>query len=426
MINNAIQAQPFPYQPFSKKQQKVLTWWLPNSPCFDQDMIIADGSIRSGKTVSMTESFLLWSLGNFKNSDFILSGKSSGALERNVLRPGFQMLAAKNIPYNYIRGANKVLQIGTNNYYCFGGNDERSQDFVQGMTGAGALFDEVALMPESFVNQCIARCSVPGSRFWFNCNPENPMHFFKKDFIDKAALKHALYIHFTMADNLSLTKEIRERYERMYTGVYYKRYIKGIWVIAEGAIYKDSWADDLIFNDATASPTLKNSLMLSRYILVDYGTTNPQVYLDVYDDGEILHQVKEYYWDSKTEGRQKTDAQYADDLEEFIGENKDACVIVPPEAASFKAELSQRGIYHIDADNEVLDGIRAVSVMFSTKRYWVHESCVHTIEEIQSYAWNDKKATDHGVEEPIKKGDHTPDAIRYGIKTKVPAWRLAT
>lgn len=420
-----LQAAPFIYQPFSKKQLQVMTWWMPDSPYADYDMIIADGSIRSGKTISMTDSFLLWSLTNFKGTDFIMSGKSVGALERNVLRPMFAMASAKGIPYDHVRSPNHYVRMGDNYYYCFGGNDERSQDFVQGMTAAGMLLDEVALMPESFANQCIARCSLPQSKYWFNCNPENPMHFFKKEFIDKAEQKRALRLHFNMNDNLSLSPEIKERYSRMYTGVFHKRYILGQWVIAEGAIYMSSWSDDLIFNFDDAPMNIKQKHNITRYITIDYGTTNPMVFLEVIDDGNVMWQTREYYWDSVKEGRQKTDREYADDLQNFIGADKNACVIIDPSAASFKAELTQRGIYHIDADNDVLGGIRETSTMFVTRRYKIEKLCGHTIEEIPAYSWNDKKAKDHGIEEPIKKNDHTCDAIRYVIKTIIKPWRLA-
>jgi phage terminase large subunit len=135
--------------------------------------------------------------------------------------------------------------------------------------------------------------------------------------------------------------------------------------------------------------------------------------------------MQEYYWDSKEQGRQKTDKECADDLEVFMGKPNDAVVIVDPSAASFKAELTQRGIWHVDADNEVLDGIRTFSVMLSTKRYHVHEQCVHTIEEIPSYSWNDKKAVNQGIEEPVKKFDDICDAARYIVKTMIPSWRLS-
>lgn len=194
-------AKGFKFQPFSTKQKKLLTWWTSFSPYRDHDMIICDGSVRSGKTVAMIDGFVTWSLATFKSEDFILAGRSMGALKRNVLKPMFQILLAKGIPFNYNRSENYV-EIGTNTYYCFGANNEASQDVLQGLTAAGAYADEGALFPQNFIEQMIARCSVEGSKIWINCNPESPYHFLKTDYIDKAKEKLILHLHFTLDDNL--------------------------------------------------------------------------------------------------------------------------------------------------------------------------------------------------------------------------------
>jgi len=276
----------------------------------------------------MIDSFLTWSLYNFRDKDFILAGKSFGALERNVLRPMFQILASKGISYDYRRGDNRSVRVGSNIYHCFGANTERSQDFIQGLTAAGAFGDEAALMPQSFVEQMKARCSVDGAKIWLNCNPQGPFHPLKVEYIDRAEQQRCLVLHFTMSDNLSLSDAVRERYERMFTGVFYQRFILGRWVLAEGVIY-DMWTDDLLFSDDT-QPEGLTSGHLQRFVAIDYGTTNPTAFLDVWDDGKTLWVVREYYWDSKKEGWQKTDTQYADDLMEFIGPERDAQVILDP------------------------------------------------------------------------------------------------
>ncbi|MCD8026472.1 MAG: phage terminase large subunit [Clostridiales bacterium] len=89
------------------------------------------------------------------------------------------------------------------------------------------LFDEVALMPRTFVEQALARCSVPGSKFWFNCNPEYPEHWFYTEWIKQAEEKNALYLHFTMDDNPSLEEDVKRRYESLYSGVFYERFVRG-------------------------------------------------------------------------------------------------------------------------------------------------------------------------------------------------------
>jgi len=240
-VAGRIRQATFKFKPFSKKQLKVLTWWMPNSPVRDYDGIIADGSIRSGKTLSMSLSFVLWAMESFQGQNFAMCGKTIGSFRRNVLVLLKQMLRSRGYGISDHRADNLLIVTRkgvTNYFYIFGGKDERSQDLIQGITLAGCLFDEVALMPESFVNQATGRCSVDGSKFWFNCNPGSPQHWFKLNWIDKAAEKNLLYLHFTMEDNLALTEKIKARYRSMYSGVFYKRYIEGLWTVAEGLIYR--------------------------------------------------------------------------------------------------------------------------------------------------------------------------------------------
>lgn len=260
----------FRFQPFSNQQLKVLTWWLPESGVSDMDGIIADGAIRSGKTVSMALSFVLWAMESFNGQNFAMCGKTIGSFRRNVLAVLKQMLRSRGFRYVDHRGDNllEVRRKGTVNFfYIFGGRDERSQDLIQGITLAGVLLDEVALMPESFVNQATGRCSVAGSKFWFNCNPENPGHWFKKGWIDERKNKRLLYLHFTMDDNLSLTKDVKARYGSMYSGVFFKRFVKGLWVAAAGAIYPQ-FADDRTPFLLDAAPAIQYAV-----IGVDFGGT---------------------------------------------------------------------------------------------------------------------------------------------------------
>ena len=222
----------FKFQPFSQKQRMVLNWWCKDSPVKDSDGIIADGAIRSGKTVSMSLSFIMWAMSSFNGENFAMCGKTIGSFRRNVLSGLKMMLHSRGYTVADHRADNLVIITKgdvTNYFYIFGGKDERSQDLIQGITLAGVFFDEVALMPESFVNQATGRCSVDGSKYWFNCNPDGPYHWFKADWIDKREEKHLLYLHFTMDDNLSLSEKIKERYRSMYTGVFYRRYILGLW-----------------------------------------------------------------------------------------------------------------------------------------------------------------------------------------------------
>ncbi|WP_330643062.1 PBSX family phage terminase large subunit [Blautia obeum] len=271
--------QTFYFSPFSKKQKQVLTWWCKESPVHDKDGIIADGAIRSGKTISMSLSFVMWAMSSFSGQNFAMCGKTIGSFRRNVLFWLKLMLLSRGYSVTDHRADNLLIirKDGKENYfYIFGGKDERSQDLIQGITLAGVFFDEVALMPESFVNQATGRCSVKGSKFWFNCNPDGPYHWFKVNWIDKCEQKNILYLHFTMDDNLSLDKEIKARYRSMYIGVFFKRYILGLWAAAEGIIYD-------MFDEEKHVRNIKDFFRLlidgNRYVSCDYGTQNATVFL---------------------------------------------------------------------------------------------------------------------------------------------------
>jgi PBSX family phage terminase large subunit len=435
----------FKFQPFSNKQLKLLTWWLPDSPVHDKDGIIADGAIRSGKTLSMSLSFAIWAMTMFNNQNFGMCGKTIGSFRRNVLFWLKLMLKSRGYSVKDHRADNLVIITKgdvTNYFYIFGGKDERSQDLIQGITLAGVFFDEVALMPESFVNQATGRCSVKGSKFWFNCNPQGPMHWFKVNWVDKSTgylgktlveeikrkakeenkehgLKEIIYLHFTMDDNLSLDEEIKARYRSNYVGVFFKRYILGLWVMAEGAIY-DMFHDGLLFDDEKDGPDLMQPY--TRYYTIDYGTTNPCVFLEIIRQGFISWVVDEYYYDSRAKGRQKDDAEYVDDLIKFIGGKSYNMIIVDPSAASFKIAGRKKGLRFKEADNEVLDGIRLVSSLFALMLLRVHKKCISLRNEIGSYIWDDK-AAERGVEQPLKTNDHSTDALRYYCKTIIKVVR---
>ena len=359
---NTVKKATIKFSPFSKKQKKVLTWWLPNSPVSDKDGIIADGAIRSGKTISMSLSYSIWAMSNFNGQSFGMCGKTIGSFRRNVLFWLKLMLKSRGYKVEDKRADNlMVVSKGdiTNYFYIFGGKDERSQDLIQGITLAGCFFDEVALMPESFVNQATGRCSVDGSKFWFNCNPDGPYHWFKTNWIDKQEEKNILYLHFTMDDNLSLSEKIKKRYAGMYSGIFYKRYILGLWVVAEGIIYS-------MFDKEKHVVKASDYQYKEYYVSCDYGTQNPTsfgLWGKTLDNKHVM--IKEYYYSGRTTGVQKTDLEYSKDLKEFTKDYKIKYVILDPSAASFKAQLIKDGFKVIKAKNSVLDGIRLVASLLT-------------------------------------------------------------
>lgn len=401
----------------SEKQVKILAF-----PYSKYDALICDGAVRSGKTSIMSVSFVDWAMREFSDKRFGICGKTVDSCVKNIIIPYIGMTYVREKYQIQWQRSDKILEVKKGNrvniFEVFGGKDESSAALIQGRTLAGVLLDEVALMPRSFVEQALARCSVRGSKFWFNCNPENPLHWFRQEWILKAPEKNALHLHFLMDDNPGLDEDTRRRYRSMYSGVFYQRYILGRWVMSEGLIYDMFDQTENVYQRAPASMRHR----AQRFITCDYGTTNPCVFLDIYDDGEIIRVEREYRWDSRKERRQKTDQEYADDFMEFMG--KDWCtVLVDPSAASFIVALRQRGVYVREAANEVLDGIRKVGTLFQRRALLVNEAhCMGLIGELGTYLW-DEKAALRGEEKPVKQQDHGPDALRYFVNS-LPDWRF--
>lgn len=409
-----IKVSVFKFKKFSRKQKQILTWWTKKSAVRNKDGIIADGAIRSGKTISMSLSYVMWAMSTFANQNFGMAGKTIGSFRRNVLFWLKLMLFARGYRFRDHR-ADNLLEVTrgniTNYFYIFGGKDERSQDLIQGITLAGMFFDEVALMPESFVNQATGRLSVDGSKMWFNCNPDGPYHWFKTNWIDKQAEKNLVYLHFTMDDNLSLSERIKARYRSMYSGVFYQRYILGLWTVAEGIIY------DMFDQAKHCYDAVVDFIFGQTYISIDYGTQNATVFL-LWQKGKdgIWYCVKEYYYSGRDNAKQKTDKEFADDLVGFTKGIRIKEVIVDPSAASFIAELEERKFRIRKAKNDVLDGIRLVGTMLNEEKIKIHVDCVNTLKEFSSYTW-DKKAADRGEDKPVKTNDHAMDALRYFVFT---------
>ena len=401
-----VKRQGFQFKPFSDKQKKVLTWWCQASPAKDMDGIIADGAIRSGKTLSMSLSYVLWAMSSFNQQNFGMSGKTIGSFRRNVLFWLKLMLASRGYTVSDRRSDNLLIvsKGNTVNYfYIFGGKDERSQDLIQGITLAGMFFDEVALMPESFVNQATGRCSVDGSKYWFNCNPDNPRHWFKINWIDKCKEKKILYLHFTMEDNLSLSERIKERYRSMYVGVFFKRYILGLWCVAEGLVYS--------MFDEEKHVAHEHMTGAKEYIVsVDYGTVNPFSAGLWAFDGKKSQREREIYYNSRETGVRLDDEAYYKMLDEMIGNRQVEFIIIDPSAASFIETINKYSKYIVKrADNDVLDGIRVVTTFLNKDMIQIHESCKNCISEFGLYSWDEESEEDA----VIKENDHAMDDVRY-------------
>ena len=394
------------YRKFSKRQMIAMTWW--NRPGLkDYDGILCDGAVRSGKTLAMGLSFFLWAMCCFEGQKFGVCGKTISSLRRNVLSEILPRLSALGASCREKRTENLILVSlwgHENSFYTFGGRDESSASLIQGITFAGVLLDEAALMPRSFVEQACARCSVKGSKMWFNCNPAGPEHWFYREWILKQDQKNALRLRFTMQDNPGLDVSIRQRYEKLYTGIFYRRYILGQWCRAEGLIYNFD-PEKHIAQDLPPGGRY--------YISVDYGTMNPfSAGLWCVNDGKAVR-LREYYYSGRDRNQSLTDEEYYEQLEKLAGTLPVEQVIVDPSAASFIAVIRRRGRFSVrKAKNDVLSGIRLVSSLLQAGALQVTDQCPDTIREFGLYSWQED-----GSDRPIKENDHAMDDIRYFCAT---------
>lgn len=375
----------------------------------DKKAIICDGSVRSGKTVSMIIGFVHWAMRFFDGKNFGICGKTVSSTERNIITPLLSMVDITDYYDVTYRRGGSILTIRdgkkVNRFYVFGGKDESSYTLIQGITLSGVLFDEVALMPQSFVDQAIARTlSEQDARYWFNCNPESSEHWFYKEWICNTRQKKAIHLHFTMHDNPTLSREQIADAEVLYKGVFYDRYIRGLWCVAEGLIYPQ-------FDKAKHVRRLDHP-QGEWYISVDYGTLNAfSAGLWCYD-GHTAYRVAEWYYSGREQKRQLTNTQYLRKIQQLAEGHDIEAVIVDPSAASFIAELRYAGFTVRKAKNDVVDGIRRVSAALQQNKLIFSPDCKDCIREFSLYRWDEKSSED----KPIKENDHAMDDVRYFVR----------
>ncbi|NLF35155.1 MAG: PBSX family phage terminase large subunit [Clostridiales bacterium] len=394
---------------FSAKQRQVLTWWGKNSVHREKDAIICDGAVRSGKTLCLGISFFCWAMARFDGARFALCGKTVASVRRNLLADVAPLLKTLGFGYREKVSQNTLtLALGNreNTFYLFGGRDEGSAALIQGVTLAGVLLDEAALMPRSFVEQACARCSVEGARLWFSCNPEGPGHWFYKEWILQAEARNALYLHFTMEDNPALSPKVVARYQRAFQGTFYRRFVLGEWVAVQGLVY--DFFDGSMVRPPPPPP-------YERWcISCDYGTVNPASFGLWGEKENVWYRVAELYYDSRAQGRQKTDREYVEDVARLAGGREIDLVVVDPSAASFIEALRRARWRVIRAENDVLSGIRMTAEFLREGRMVLCEGCRDALREIALYSW-DQRA--EGVDRVKKEHDHAMDEIRYFAAT---------
>lgn len=413
----------FRFRPFSKKQRKVLNWWCRSSPVRDYNGIIADGAIRSGKSVAMSLGFVIWAMSEFEACNFAMCGKTIGSFRRNVLFWLKLMLRSRGYSVSEQRTENLVIVKRNdvqNYFYVFGGKDERSQDLIQGITLAGVFFDEVALMPESFVNQATGRCSVDGSKFWFNCNPGSPAHWFKTGWIDKRADKRLLYLHFTMDDNLSLSEAVKERYRSTYTGVFFKRYILGEWKSADGVIYRQ-FADDperFILDEVPAD-------IIIGTMGLDFGgngSAHAGCLVGITRGYRSIVILDEYYRKEVIDPGMLTD-----DVCGFVQRSQAQVRATSiwcdsAETTLIKGIRTEVFARHIPVEvrnarkGEIIDRIRLCDMLMSQGRFFIMRRCRHTIAALSEAVWDSKSPTkDRRLDDGSTNIDSL-DALEYALE----------
>lgn len=394
-----------------------------------------EGSVRSSKTISSLMAWLKF-VRRGPGGNLLMSGKTERTLKRNIIDPLTEMLGESRC--SYAQGAGELRLLGRL-VYTAGMNDERAQEKIKGLTLAGAYVDEISTAPQSYYQMLLSRLSLEGAQLFGTTNPEGPAHWLKKDYLDKASvwLDHDGTVRrgegldlarfsFRLADNPHLPPAYVASLKAEFTGLWRKRLIDGLWVVAEGAVY-DMFDEDKHVVDVC--PVIKRWICCA----VDHGVTNPfhAVLIGVGIDRR-LYVVAEWRWDSRARRRQLSDVEYSAKLREWLASVKfpgsqlhgvtPEMIVVDPAAASFRVQLFQDRLRPVLADNEVLDGIRVVSSLLATGRLKIHQSCKFLIEELQGYSW-DEKAAKRGEDAPVKQNDHGADAMRYGVVTTRSIWR---
>lgn len=391
-----------------------------------------DGAVRSGKTFGWLIK-LLDKIRRFdKPGGIVVVGKNRDSIYRNVFEP--IEIVPEFAPFrpfvNYRQGAANAMIFGRK-VHVIGANDAGSESRIRGMTLGLAFCDELTVLHQQFFKQLLARLSVKGAQFYATTNPDSPSHWLLKDYLshvpgtphfdektpDGDRLPDWCYWHFTMDDNPSLSEDYKESLRREYTGLWYKRFILGLWVSAEGAIY-DMWDETQHVIDQADIPPMERVVSLG----IDYGTTHPTrgQLLGIGTDHK-LYILDEWHPTRSTDANLSTDLW--DKRREWEAKGwVPEWVYVDPAAASFSMQLFEDGHPNVTkADNAVLDGIRTVASLLNNCDLRISSTCTELIHELPGYRWDDK-AKERGIEKPIKENDDAADALRYSVFSSRWVW----
>ena len=394
---------------YTPKQRELLRLWQTNKL---KRINLLSGSVRSGKTWISLVLWAFWVATMPKEKNYLMTAKSLTTLKRNVLDLLTELAGEKNFTFSI---AQKQALLFGRKIYLEGANDARAESKIRGMTLQGAYCDELTLYGENFFTMMLSRLSEPNAKLFATTNPDTPMHWLNKKYIERGHELNMLLMTFLIDDNTFLDPNYVEELKKEYVGVFYDRFIRGLWVVAEGLVYPRFSKADNVTEDIPESGTY--------YISIDYGTLNPfSAGLWCVSDGKAVR-IKEYYHSGRDTKRQLTDEEYHAALEKLIQytdsegilqEYEIDRVVIDPSAASFIACMRRHGKFRVKhAVNTVIDGIRNVTSMLNSQRLFIHSSCKDSIKEFGLYSWDDKAQED----KVIKENDHAMDDIRYFVNT---------
>lgn len=409
----------------SPKQAKILAF-----PYSKYDALICDGAVRSGKTSIMMWAFVRWAMENFSGQRFGVCGRTVDSCTKNIIVPFTAMSLAKERYIIRWRRGDKVMEVRrgavTNYFEVFGGKDEASYTLIQGRTLAGVLLDEVVLMPRSFVEQALARCSVDGARLWFSCNPGSPHHWFYQEWIKRSRERNALYLHFEMTDNPGLSKRTLERYENMYAGIFYDRYVRGLWVAAEGIVYKD-FANDTekyLIGDPLEWAKQNGTSFSIISIGVDFGGTKSATKFQatgITKNFRVVALEEEYIKNEEIDPdalnrRFATFCQLITSKYGYSQTRADSAETVLIRGLDHTAQKLRLGTQVKNAlKMQITDRIRLVVLLMKQGRFKVSRSCPHLIDALQSAIYDPDKFEDERLDDGTSDIDSL-DAFEYSIE----------
>ncbi len=365
-----------------------------------------EGAVRSGKSFISIIRFIQALKEGPKGLAMII-GVSRDAIQRNVI---IELCALVGAPVPTPKSTQ--LNILGRTIFIVGASDERAQRRIQGSTLAIAYVDELTLIPQGFFKMLLSRLSKDGAQLFGTTNPDSPFHWLKTEFLSNQDLDMKIF-KFKLDDNPSLSEAYINNLKKEYSGLWYKRYIDGDWVLAEGTVYD-------FFDEEDHVISLPPGQAEYYVVGIDYGTSNPTTFSLIGYSRKLWPNIwleREYYYDSRTHNRQKTDTEYVEDFQKFVNGITVRCIYVDPSAASFKLEMSRQGVGGIiDADNDIINGVRFMSKLLSNGTYKICKCCSNAIREYQTYRW-DEKVSLRGEDRPIKEHDHSLDGQRYAIYT---------